>query len=449
MLSNRTKFFLKIKARRLFLVYVVSIMCLRTNAQSWQSLGTGVDFSVYALEVDTVGDELYVGGWFTNAGGIPCNGIAKWDGTNWHSLNGGVNNGGEIRTIFYFNNEIYVGGSFDSIGGISARNIAKWDNVSWQPLGAGFNGYVMVIESFNGDIYAGGTFDSSGHQAINNIGVYDGNSWLPVGFGLDGGVFSLTSFGGNLIAGGNFNQSDTISSLGKVAQWDGISWSKIGIGFNSLVRKLYTYGSDLYVCGDFYYTVPPYIRYISRWDGTAWQAHSFPGVTGALSPGISDMIDFNGQLHITGNFTSPRYVARYIGNILDSLGLGISFAGNCFEKYRGDLIVGGYFAYAGNQVPYTSGLARWVLNPGVDEENLDKKVIYIKSYLTTQAISIQHVKQTSSFLFRLFDLQGRLITEIQSNSSEQLDLKIIPPGIYLYRIHISGYEVYSGKLLII
>ncbi len=34
--------------------------------------------------------ELYAGGWFTSAGGITSNYIAKWNGSTWTSLGQGV-----------------------------------------------------------------------------------------------------------------------------------------------------------------------------------------------------------------------------------------------------------------------------------------------------------------------------------------------------------------------
>jgi hypothetical protein len=35
--------------------------------------------------------ELYIGGDFTNAGGIVVSNIAKWNGTTWSALGTGVN----------------------------------------------------------------------------------------------------------------------------------------------------------------------------------------------------------------------------------------------------------------------------------------------------------------------------------------------------------------------
>jgi len=434
------------KIAKVFLIFFLTLSSQIGNSQSWQSLGTGVNSVVYALEVDTVRDELYVGGWFTNAGGIPTNSIAKWDGMNWYSLDGGTNTGGNVNTIFSFNNEIYVGGRFDSIGGRAARNIAKWNHSSWDPLGNGFNATVHKIYAFNGEIYAGGNFDSSGSQFIRNIARWDGSSWQNLNSGLYGAVYSMISFGNELVIGGDFNQTDSLLSLGRIVKWDGTNWSRMGAGFNSFVRNFYIYNGELYACGDFYHTV---LRYISRWDGSAWQALTYPGVQGSLSPGISDMIEFNNQLYITGDFKQPRHVAKYDGNVLDSLEHGLSWAGSSLAVYKNELIAGGYFAYAGNQVSNTGGIARWVLNTDLAYDIERDNKLFIHSSSCTQVISVPDRYLVSMDEFKLFDLQGRLIKKFEKLKSYQIYLENIPPGMYIYQLGAESQQIVSGKLLIL
>lgn len=50
---------------------------------------------VHALTVydDGSGPALYAGGWFTTAGGVTTNRIAKWNGTSWSALSGPSGNG--------------------------------------------------------------------------------------------------------------------------------------------------------------------------------------------------------------------------------------------------------------------------------------------------------------------------------------------------------------------
>ena len=59
---------------------------------------------------------MYVGGFFTDAGGVSsASRIARWDGSQWHALGGGVN--GPIYAIAVSGTSTYVGGEFTDAGG--------------------------------------------------------------------------------------------------------------------------------------------------------------------------------------------------------------------------------------------------------------------------------------------------------------------------------------------
>jgi hypothetical protein len=72
-----------------------------------------VNGAVLALAVS--GNDLYVGGDFTTAGGNPANRIAKCDGSSWSALGSGMN--GEVRALALSGNGLYAAGSFTTAGG--------------------------------------------------------------------------------------------------------------------------------------------------------------------------------------------------------------------------------------------------------------------------------------------------------------------------------------------
>ncbi|MFN3345876.1 MAG: hypothetical protein ACK412_09535, partial [Chloroherpetonaceae bacterium] len=86
----------------------------------------GVNGTVSALAV--YNGELYVGGRFTEAGGIFANCIARWNGTSWNTLGTGSTNGVNswVYALAVYNGELVVGGEFTSAGGSSANYIARW-----------------------------------------------------------------------------------------------------------------------------------------------------------------------------------------------------------------------------------------------------------------------------------------------------------------------------------
>src|SRR5262245_53284145 len=104
----------------------------RWDGTSWSALGSGVgegtSQSVLALAAfdDGSGPALYAGGSFGTAGGAPANRIARWDGASWSPLGTGVSGSSEqVSALAVFDDgsgsALYVGGSFTNAGGVSAN----------------------------------------------------------------------------------------------------------------------------------------------------------------------------------------------------------------------------------------------------------------------------------------------------------------------------------------
>ncbi|MBO2009356.1 T9SS type A sorting domain-containing protein [Hymenobacter negativus] len=191
---------------------------------AWGAVGTGtvgssMDGSVQALAIAGNGD-VYIGGNFTQVGGITANRIAKWNGTAWNSLGTGPANGitnyaASVYAIALASNgDVYVGGGFTQAGGISANLIAKWNGTVWSALGGGFAGNVGFVNNYvatlaiaaNGDLYAGGIFNLSGTTAVNYVGRWNGTDWSNLGTSTNLNVLAM-SFGptGKLCMGGAFS----------------------------------------------------------------------------------------------------------------------------------------------------------------------------------------------------------------------------------------------------
>jgi hypothetical protein len=191
----------------------------RWNGSRWSSLtgpsGQGVDDQVDVMKVfdDGSGTALFVGGEFTTAGGLVVNGIARWDGATWSSLTGASGTGvsGTVDSLAVWNDgtgpALIVGGIFDLAGGVPVNGIARWDGTEWSayigPAGTGLlalsipsapqaRAITTYHDGQGSALYVGGRFDTAGGLGSAHIARWE--CVAPVFFdGFESG--DLTAWG--------------------------------------------------------------------------------------------------------------------------------------------------------------------------------------------------------------------------------------------------------------
>jgi hypothetical protein len=108
------------------------------NGTSWSAVGSGIGGTAVEVETMTVFDDgsgptLVAGGTFTTAGSVPVLCIARWNGTTWSAFGApgsGTNQG--VYALAAFDDgsdrdaDLYVGGIFSTAGGLPSANIAEW-----------------------------------------------------------------------------------------------------------------------------------------------------------------------------------------------------------------------------------------------------------------------------------------------------------------------------------
>jgi trimeric autotransporter adhesin len=175
---------------------------LRWDNGAWTNIGAVSGVMIYAFDLGD-GPGLYAIGPFSQIGGVPSNGLARWNGTMWIDLSSpgytmlsagtgtivfndgsgptlytivdmirsgepwqavrkwlgpGPQGGWQIvghstagpgviiyySSLFVFDDgrgpALYVGGGFPDINGVPARRIARYDGQNWEALGAGVTG---------------------------------------------------------------------------------------------------------------------------------------------------------------------------------------------------------------------------------------------------------------------------------------------------------------------
>ena len=372
--------------------------------RQWSSLGAGLDGTVLALAVSPAG-ELFCGGEFTAAGGLPVARVARWTGSSWVEVAGGVD--GTVRALgFAPGGTLYAAGDFQQAGGVLARCFAAYDGVAWQGVGGGVQGTTVIggaslpprITAMavlpNGEVAVGGWFPFAGTASVSGFAIWNGTSWGSGGF-VAPPAFTTTlaaAPGGDLL----------LERAGAVWRRSAGQWSSFGsLGFGQRAQALLArsngallalVGSEGLVFGA-----------LHEWNGTAWlpaagpdpvlahTLHELPGgalvVAGLPAQGAVDSVQvlaggawvspadgLDGritQLETTradelvaaGSFTQLGGVplsglAVLRGGVWSQLGGGVNGPVAVLRRAaNGELWVGGSFTAVGG-VP-AAGLARW------------------------------------------------------------------------------------------
>ncbi|MBL8880608.1 MAG: hypothetical protein JNG88_15965, partial [Phycisphaerales bacterium] len=220
---------------------VESIACW--NGQYWAPLAGGVSnpenvpglygwVNALAIYDDGGGSALYAGGRFTRAGGVPVQGIAKWDGLQWHAVGTLDSDDCVVLALatadFGEGLRLFAGGDIATVGGVAVSNLAAWDGQQWHDVGGGVGNGVGAVYALKAamienapQLFVGGSFGSAGPLQTEDIARWDGAAWHAVGGGMSttssGTVYSIEVFddgdGPAIWLGGDFESTSAGVSL--------------------------------------------------------------------------------------------------------------------------------------------------------------------------------------------------------------------------------------------
>lgn len=224
----------------------------RFESGRWVPVGTiGEPFLNADCLTSAFGD-LFVGGSIPYGG---TGGVARWNGTTWSSVGGGITKGNYIASMTAHGDELIVGGDFTEMDGVPCRYVAAWNpRDGWHALGDGVDGVVSDLISRNGDLYAsmflcgppGLARWTNGHwerlespTQVSALGWYRGRllassngfcggiayrdaagAWRPLGSGLNGVPTAFVEQDQSLFVGGRFSRAGDKPAFG-FAEWHG------------------------------------------------------------------------------------------------------------------------------------------------------------------------------------------------------------------------------------
>jgi hypothetical protein len=329
----------------------------------------GVNGTVYALQLDNVGN-IYAGGSFSDAGGTTSvNNVALYDvvAKTWSQLFNG-STAGVDGTVYAFAYNglntpypyLYVGGAFVNAGGSSANYVARWDTGAflWDNLNGGVGAQVnaLAFSTNSGYLYIGGIFTSP----FNYLTYYDTTfvyQQMVNNNDLNAQVNALTYNSSTQLVyiGGTFTRASIYNSgppyitldIGKILTFDDASPSKLvdtipssgvaaiqplSLNANGVSNSSWLSGTVYAVTTTTTGTIIVGGEFTQSYDLTTPYAHlcsnvvSIPSTTGAWTPMSSDIPVLNGivntivvdgnDYYVGGEFTAisttqANYMARW------------------------------------------------------------------------------------------------------------------------------------------
>ncbi|MES2642651.1 MAG: hypothetical protein V4850_24420 [Myxococcota bacterium] len=292
---------------------------------------------LYALDMGTVSP--------------PIEGLATWDGEVWSAAPGGALVGSAFE-LAVDGDELLVGGAFTEVGGVAAANVAAYapladGGATWRAFD--FASALVVYALTRGDdgeLYAGGALGGN-ESGAGGVSRWDGAAWQIVGGGFSmyswpGVVTDLAVHEGALHATGCFagvggpDGGPDSTPARSLVRLDGTSWTPLDDGSAGVLGPWL----EPAVCGDEGLTAVWDVsqqRLASAGD-TIFLGGSFPGAGGVLSQSIV-------------GYTNDAWVPQGT----DGLGLGGSVERLAASGAGCDLYALGLFTHAGG-VPTTASL---------------------------------------------------------------------------------------------
>lgn len=353
----------------------------RWTGSAWQALGAGLGNWATPYDLEVFNDRLIVMGDLDITMGAPAGGVAAWDGTSWSSVGSGTNAFGTSEFTMSglaTAQELYVGGFFTVAGGQACWGLARFDGSTWSPVGplqqAGVDSYIDDFTVWSTQLVACGDFRTAGGALISGgLAAFDGTNWSDIRAPLSNGtgrawISRVGTYAGDLVAAGRFDHIDGNPAV-NIARWNGATWQALGAGLNGEAADLTLYEGRLVAVGSFTASGAQPALYVARFDGVAWQP-----MGSGFNANVNQVHVHGGRLYAAGIFTQSgatptNYIAVWNGSDWQPVGGGTNGWVHALESHGTRLVAGGAFSLAGGVS--VSNVAAWdgtqwsPLGPGV------------------------------------------------------------------------------------
>lgn len=265
--------------------------------------------------INALGTDVYVGGRFRWVGSQRANGLARWDALKqtWTPLGNTtcqeVDCIVSISTIQFDENQVmYVGGNFSEIGGVPAKGLATFDGNQWSSLPKWKKCCAAVIAAWNGAVYIA-------HAQNGKIFRWNGQTLTRIGkvrpTGNVSQIYGMLTRGNNLYVIGSFDHVNELPAK-NAARWDGTRWHSMDGETVGDVFAMGEYNNKPIVTGD---------DGIYFWKAKGWTKLP-PGGGGELAVTSSADLIYTGE-EIRGGSDCHCGIREWDGTHWNTLGSGI------------------------------------------------------------------------------------------------------------------------------
>lgn len=159
------------------------VSMLRWNGTGWEYVPGWGAYSRSINDMSIRNDTLYVSGNFRIDNGGPGNCIAYFDGENWNDMGGGVSyapspTNASCLVMQWHRNDLWVSGQMDHAGGIPIDGVAKWNGRQWCSVPGDFHNPVGLDRVLDITVWRDSLYVCGGFTAIDGESIRHVAQWL-------------------------------------------------------------------------------------------------------------------------------------------------------------------------------------------------------------------------------------------------------------------------------
>ncbi|MEX0967366.1 MAG: T9SS type A sorting domain-containing protein [Bacteroidia bacterium] len=441
----------------------------------WLPVLDGIEGPVNSVIYDVYDGSYLVGGNFSDASGIACANVVRWNRQSFEPVGSGLP--GEVKRLYSSMSHLYAVGNFSENDiayelAIWTRDTDEWELLDLIPNQTGETNNFITSQSCW--VISGWTLENGEKQHYVARGNANGTGWEIIAR-MDKPVYTIETTPLDLIAGGEFMViDDTLEasylarctdcmSLQKQAAWTGFS-SGVDAPIR-ILKRIYEAHGTLYAAGNFHDKNGNPVAAVSRLLNGKWQPVIRVINQGGYNMNFINDIEYvtiTGEFLIGGEFETgtEMYLWKNLAR-LDLLSGSIYPKGhfnatiNDIQSLEGEIVVGGKFTLSNDylQVNHIAILNQMKTSIAQDNPEVVSSTVYpnpFADFTRIEVIGTQSPLKENKPELQLYAITGQrmAVTYESDHSGITLYRNDLPAGTYIYNVMVENKKIVIGKLVV-